>query len=95
MWVNCLTYTMTHIRKCPERFEAHRIGSFASYPVRSLFSALFLLHDLFHEGSHGLGRFVLLLPRSVGIGAEGESGIVVTQSFCGGLPRSPDGTFLT
>ncbi|ERK61321.1 hypothetical protein HMPREF1546_03138 [Oscillibacter sp. KLE 1745] len=38
MWVNRLPY----MRKCPKRFEAHRTGSFASYPVRVLFSLPFL-----------------------------------------------------
>ena len=28
MWVNCLTHTVTHTRKCPDGFEEHRRGSF-------------------------------------------------------------------
>jgi len=36
------THTVTHTPKCPERFEAHWIGSFASYPVRFLFLVPFL-----------------------------------------------------
>ena len=45
-------------------------------PVRFF---LFVLHDLLHEVSHGLGRFVLLLPGGVGVGAQGEPGIVVPR----------------
>nr|WP_326215855.1 hypothetical protein [uncultured Oscillibacter sp.] len=36
------THTVTHTPKRPERFEAHWIGSFASYPVRFLFLVPFL-----------------------------------------------------
>ena len=45
-------------------------------PVRFF---LFVLHDLLHEVSHGLGRFVLLLPGGGGVGAQGEAGIEVSQ----------------
>lgn len=45
-------------------------------PVRFF---LFVLHDLLHEVSHGLGRFVLLLPSGVGVGAEGEARVVVPE----------------
>lgn len=50
-------------------------------PTQCAFSfyCLFFLHDLLHEGAHGLGGLVLLLPRGVGVGAEGESGIVMAQ----------------
>ena len=27
MWVNCLTHTLTHTRKCAERVKEHRRGS--------------------------------------------------------------------
>ena len=37
------------------------------------------LQDLFHKVTHGLGSLVLFLPGGVGVGAEGESGVVVTQ----------------
>lgn len=37
------------------------------------------LHDLCHEAAHGGCRLVLLLPCSVGVGAEGEPGIIVAQ----------------
>ena len=38
-----------------------------------------ILHDLRHELPHLLCRFVLGLPRGVGVGAEGEAGVVVPQ----------------
>ena len=38
-----------------------------------------LLYDLSQDAAHGLGGLVLLLPCGVGIGAEGEPGIVVPQ----------------
>ena len=37
------------------------------------------LHDLCHEISHRLCRSILLLPGGVGIGAEGEARVVVSQ----------------
>ena len=40
---------------------------------------LLFLHNLFYEGSHCLGSLVLLLPSSVGVGAEGEAGVIVCQ----------------
>ena len=33
MWVNCLTHTVTHTRKCADRFKEYRRGGFASSPV--------------------------------------------------------------
>ena len=54
---------------------------FVSCPA--LFSSV--LHDLLHEGAYGLSSLVLLLPRGVGVGAEGESGIVVPQHAGYGL----------
>lgn len=43
-----------------------------------LLSVFFLcLYDLFYESSHCLGRFVLILPSSVGVGAEDKFDIVV------------------
>lgn len=38
-----------------------------------------LLHDLAHEVSHGFSCLFLHLSGGVGIGSEGESGIVVAQ----------------
>lgn len=40
---------------------------------------LLFLHDLLHEAAHGGCGLVLLLPGGVGVGAEGESGVVVAQ----------------
>lgn len=40
---------------------------------------------MLHEGAHGLGSLVLLLPRGVGIGAEGEACVVVAQHAGHGL----------
>ncbi len=37
------------------------------------------LHDLCHEAAHGGCCLVLLLPCGVGVGAEGEPGIIVAQ----------------
>lgn len=57
---------------------AHRRGSSASQPVRC--AALWaLLSDLRYEVPHGLGGLILLLAGGVGVGAEGEPGIVVSQ----------------
>ena len=40
MWVNCLTHTVTHTRKCADRFKEYRRGGFAFSPVfLRLFSA--------------------------------------------------------
>ena len=38
-----------------------------------------VLHHLGHEISHGFRRLILHLPGGVGVGSEGESGIVVAQ----------------
>ena len=38
-----------------------------------------VLSHLRHEVAHGLGCLVLLLPRGVGVGPQGESGVVVAQ----------------
>ena len=43
MWVNCLTHTVTHTRKCADRFKEYRRGGFAPSPV---FRILFLLTSL-------------------------------------------------
>ena len=40
MWVNCLTHTVTHTRKCADRFKEYRRGGFTFSPVfLRLFSA--------------------------------------------------------
>ena len=43
MWVNCLTHTVTHTRKCADRFKEYWRGGFAPSPV---FRILFLLTSL-------------------------------------------------
>ena len=76
MWVNCLTHTVTHTRKCPDRPKEYRRGGFASSPV---FLSSFCSHDLRHKAAHCLCGLVLLLPCCVGVGAESEARIVVAQ----------------
>ena len=71
MWVNQLTHTVTHTRK---GLKSAGREVCASRPA--FFSAL---HHLFHKTAHGGCCFVLLLPCGVGVGAEGEPGIIVTQ----------------
>ena len=83
MWGNRLTHTVTHTRKCPDRPKEYRRGGFASSPV--LFCVLFRSHDLRHEAAHGLRGFVLLLAGGVGVGSQGESGIVVAQHTADGF----------
>ena len=77
MRVDCLTHTVTHTRKRPDRPKEYRRGGFASSPV--LFCVLFRSHDLRHEAAHGLCGFVLLPAGGVGVGAESEARIVVAQ----------------
>ena len=75
MWVNCLTHTVTHL---PKGNNGHkRAGQEAQGFLPGFF--LSALHDLLYEVPHGLGGFVLFLPGGVGVGAEGESGVVVAQ----------------
>ena len=38
-----------------------------------------VLHHLGYEAAHGFRRLILHLPGGVGVGAQGESGIVVAQ----------------
>ena len=58
-----------------------RTGQEVLLPTRCAFSfpCRFFLHDLLHKGAHGLSSLVLLLLRSVGIGAEGEACVVVAR----------------
>ena len=49
------------------------------------FCWIFTLHDLRHEISHGLRSLILHLPGGVGVGAEGEARIVVSQHAANGL----------
>ena len=69
---------MTHTAKCAERVKEHRAGSLAF--LSGVFGLLrCLLHHLRHEAAHGFRRLVLHLAGGVGVGAEGESCIVVAQ----------------
>ena len=72
-----LTHTVTHTAKCPERDRECQTGSSAFLP--GFFAAFSSLHDPRHEVSHRLRRPILLLPGGVGVGAEGEARIVVSQ----------------
>ena len=83
MWVNRLTHTVTHTRKCPDGFEEYRRGSFCL--LSGIFAPSFCLHDLRHEAAHRLCGLVLLLPRSVGVGAECESGVIVAEHTADGF----------
>ena len=57
-------------QRAPERRLCLRSGIFAPF---------FCLHDLRHEAAHFLRGFLLHLPCDVGVGAEGESRVVVTE----------------
>ena len=87
MWVNCLPHTVTHTTKCTERLKEHRRGGFCL--LSGIFASFFCLHDLRHEAAHGLCGFVLLLPRSVGVGAEGEARVVVAEHTADGFDVHP------
>ena len=73
-----MTHTVTHTAKCPERDRERQTGSSAFLPGFFTFS-LAGLHDLCHKIPHRLRRSVLLLPGSMGVGAEGEARVVVAQ----------------
>ena len=77
MWVNCLTHTVTHTRKCAERVKEYRRGGFAPSPIFLMF--FFCSHHLCHEAAHRLCSFILLLPCGVGVGSQGKACIVVPQ----------------
>ena len=47
-------------------------------PARFL-SPFSLIYDLPQNAAHGLGGLLLLLPGSVGVGAQGEASVVVPQ----------------
>ena len=51
-------------------------------PPLRYFASFFCLHHLRHEAAHRLCGFVLLLPRSVGVGAECESSVIVAEHRC-------------
>ena len=92
MWVNRLTHTVTHIgisgfaaycQLMPHGYaEMHGKGERA--PERKLLpfrcsACLRDLSDLRHEAAHFLRGLLLHLSCGVGIGAESESGVVVTE----------------
>ena len=77
MWVNCLTHTVTHKRKCTERMKEYRRGSFCF--LSGIFASFFCSHHLRHEATHFLRGLLLHLPCDMGVGAEGESCVVVTE----------------
>ena len=78
-----LTHTVTHTRKCADRLKEYRRGDFALSPIFLMF--YFCSHYLRHEAAHGLCGFVLLLPCSVGVGAECESGVIVAEHTADGF----------
>jgi hypothetical protein len=53
--------------------------------LSGIFGFFFCLHDLRHETAHCLCCLVLLPPCNVGVGAEGESRVVVTQHTVDGF----------
>ena len=63
--------------------HAEKAGKVQRVPGRkfALPARLFLsvLHDLLHKAAHGGCCLVLLLPCGVGVGAEGESGVIVPK----------------
>ena len=70
-----------------------RIGSKSTGEEAFAFSPVFLrffcLHDLCHKTAHRLCGFVLLLPRSVGVGAECESSVIVAEHTADGFDVHP------
>ena len=60
--------------------------AFAFSPV---FLRFYCLHDLRHEAAHRLCGLVLLLPGSVGVGAECESGVIVAEHTADGFDVHP------
>ena len=54
-------------------------------PLLADIFAFILLHDLSHEIPHGFRSLILNLPGGVGVGAEGEAGIVVAQHTADGF----------
>ena len=78
-----LTHTPTHTRKCADRFKEYRRGGFAPSPIFLMF--FFCSHHLCHEAAHRLCSFILLLSCGVGVGAEGEARVVVTEHTADGF----------
>ena len=78
-----LTHTVTHTRKCANRFKEYRRGGFAPSPIFLMF--FFCSHHLCHETAHFLRSLLLHLPCGVGVGAESESGIIVAEHTADGF----------
>ena len=55
------------------------MGRKAKLPAQCFGVAGLPLHDLSHEAAHGFRRLILHLPGGVGVGAEGESRVIVAQ----------------
>ena len=72
-----LTHTVTHTRNYPDRSKEYRRGSFCF--LSGIFASFFCSHHLRHEATHFLRGLLLHLPSDVGVGAEGESRVVVTE----------------
>ena len=70
-----LTHTVTHTPKRSERRKS--TGRKICLPVR--FFCYSRLYNLSQDAAHSLGGLVLLLLRGVGVGAQGEPGIVVPR----------------
>lgn len=52
-----LLHMLIHIENIWENLKRHRTENFSFYPVSVLFVGLYIisLHDIFYEGSYGLG----------------------------------------
>ena len=78
-----LTHTVTHTRKCADRFKEYRRGSFCF--LSGIFASFFCSHHLRHEAAHFLRGLLLHLPRGVGVGAERKASVVVAQHAADGF----------
>ena len=50
-----------------------------------LWCSLISLHHLRHEATHGLGGFILFLASGMGVGAQGETRVIVAQHTADGF----------
>lgn len=75
VWVKILTHTLTHTPKCAESAGEFQTGISGAFLI-IVWSGL---HYLCHEAAHLRWGIILHLSGGVGIGSEGESGIVVAQ----------------